>query len=132
MANTAYTKEYRTLKIVRQAFVKLKQCFSTLQYFRKPVVIEYYDHAIIRSITTHTEKSDQHWNLKIKVYLEVNPATKIWTGRVDLELTVDGPQKITIAKYERVPTSDKGTAEVDLNITISQVSTVLCSFIDYM
>lgn len=59
--------------------------------------------------------------MKVKVYLEVNKAKTIWTGRVNLELTVDGPQKITIAKYEQLPTNDKGTLELDLNMTISQV-----------
>lgn len=59
--------------------------------------------------------------MKIKVYLEVNKPKKIWAGRVDLELTVDGPQKITIAKYEQVPTSDKGTVELELNMTINRV-----------
>lgn len=100
----------------------IRSCYSvSSQYFRKPVIIEYYNYAIIRSITTHTEKTDQHWNLKVKIYLEVNKAKNIWTGRVDLELTVDGPQKITIARHEQVPINDKGTVELELNITISQV-----------
>lgn len=63
--------------------------------------------------------------MKVKVYLEVNKAKNIWIGRVDLELTVDGPQKITIAKYEQLPSNDKGTVELELNMTISQVTTTL-------
>lgn len=109
----------------------LKSRYSVLsQYFRKPVVIEYFNYAIIRSITTHTEKSDQHWNLKVKVYLEVNKAKSFWAGRVNLELTVDGPQKITIAKYEQIPINDKRTLiDLELNMTISQVGTLFSFFL---
>lgn len=73
-------------------------------------------------MTTHTRKDAQFWYLTIKAYLEANPKNHRWTGFIRAELTVEGPQKITLSRTVDVIVKSDGTAETELNMTISQVS----------
>ncbi|CAG4954197.1 unnamed protein product [Parnassius apollo] len=85
----------------------------------KPVFIELYDGAIIRSVTTHTEQKEQNWELRIVVHVESGTTKKHVTGYLSASLTVDGPQTIKIARKVDVVTRDDGTGELELNMTVS-------------
>ncbi|XP_049877970.1 beta-mannosidase [Pectinophora gossypiella] len=88
--------------------------------FWKPVAIEFYDRAIIRSVTTHTQKAGQFWYLTIKAYLEANPMNDRWTGLIRADLAVEGPQNISLTKSVDAIIKNDGSTEAELNLTISE------------
>ncbi|XP_014371911.2 beta-mannosidase [Papilio machaon] len=84
----------------------------------KPVYIELYDTAIIRSLTTHTEQNDQLWYLKILAHLESGTRAKRVEGYITAELFVEGHQSLNVAREISIMTRHDGTVEVELNITV--------------
>lgn len=98
---------------------------SFIKSFRKPAFIEFYDGAIIRSLTTHTEKKHGVWNLKIIAHLESKAKNKEIKGNINAILTVDGYQTIKIGKQLEINTRDDGTCEAQLNMSISEVGNKL-------
>ncbi|XP_060805160.1 beta-mannosidase [Amyelois transitella] len=86
----------------------------------RPAVLEFYNGAIIRSITTFTEKQNMKWHLKIKAYLESDRTRKHIVGYLSAAITVEGKQTITVGKDVDVQTRDDGTVEVDINMVLSE------------
>ncbi|XP_053614125.1 beta-mannosidase [Plodia interpunctella] len=88
----------------------------------KPVVLEFYNSAIIRSVTTRTENRDQKWHLNVKVYLESSRSSKQIEGRLFASMLVEGKQMISVGKDVAVQSKEDGTAEVDMEMSISENS----------
>ncbi|VVC90585.1 unnamed protein product [Leptidea sinapis] len=84
----------------------------------KPLTIELYNEAIIRSVTTHIDKNGSLWDLKIVAYLETR-STRI-KGYLTANLSVNAKQYVTIRNDVNVLARDDGTAEAGLNFTISE------------
>lgn len=90
--------------------------------FRKPVYIELYKGAIIRSVTTHIEKRDNKWDVRIKAYLESSMEVKRFEGYLSASIAADGDQSIKSGMDLVISTRSDGTAEAELNMTISEVT----------
>ncbi|XP_072929796.1 beta-mannosidase isoform X2 [Epargyreus clarus] len=86
----------------------------------KPASIEFYNGAIIRSLTTHTEKKDAAWVLKIVAYIESKAKNKEVNGYINAILPVDGYRTINIGRQLKINTRDDGTCEAELNMNISE------------
>ncbi|XP_068619181.1 beta-mannosidase [Battus philenor] len=84
----------------------------------KPVFIELYDTAIVRSVTTHLDLKDHIWDLRIVAHLESGTSTKRIQGYISAQLEVDAQQSIKIAKDVAVITRADGTAEIELNMSV--------------
>ncbi|CAH0728508.1 unnamed protein product, partial [Brenthis ino] len=81
--------------------------------------VEYFDGAVVRSITVHTRKEDKFWSLKVKVYLETGDHVKHIYGSLSLYLAVEGHQSFKIKKNINTTISD-GTYESDLELNVSE------------
>ncbi|CAB3249285.1 unnamed protein product [Arctia plantaginis] len=86
----------------------------------KPVYIEMYDSAIIRAITTHTNKYESTWNLKIKAYLETRLKSSEIKGTLVTSLQLEGKQTLKRWLEFNTFTRDDGTAEVDMDLPVSE------------
>ncbi|XP_059053179.1 beta-mannosidase [Achroia grisella] len=86
----------------------------------KPVIIEFYNGAIIRTVTTHTEKKNGEWKLNIVAYLESSKVIKQLDGYLSAKLSLEGHQEVKLGKDVNLATRDDGSVEVELNITISE------------
>ncbi|KAJ0173564.1 hypothetical protein K1T71_010713 [Dendrolimus kikuchii] len=86
----------------------------------KPVYLEFYNSAIIRSVTTHTVKKDGHWYLKITAHLESGQNRNQVQGFLSVAITVEGPQKITVGRNLDVNTRDDGKIEAEIEMTLSE------------
>ncbi|XP_013184621.2 beta-mannosidase-like [Amyelois transitella] len=86
----------------------------------QPATIEFYNGAIIRSVTTFTEKGDTKWRLKIKTYLESSLSTKQLEGHLSAVLSVEGRQTIRAQKEVNVHTKEDGTAELDIDMVVNE------------
>ncbi|XP_063539308.1 beta-mannosidase isoform X1 [Cydia strobilella] len=86
----------------------------------KPVYIEFYNSAIIRSMTSHAEKVGAHWDLKIVAHLESSRKRKQIGGRIRASIKVNGGQTLTVDRAFESTTRDDGTSEAELNMTISE------------
>ncbi|CAH2094683.1 unnamed protein product [Euphydryas editha] len=82
--------------------------------------LEFFNGAVIRSITTHTEKKDSTWFLKVKVYLETGEHIRHIKGYLSVYLSLEGHQTIKIGKYVDTKIKDEGTVEVELDMNISK------------
>uniref|UniRef100_A0A2A4JXF5 beta-mannosidase n=1 Tax=Heliothis virescens TaxID=7102 RepID=A0A2A4JXF5_HELVI len=85
----------------------------------RPVYIELYNGAIIRSVTTHISKVESYWNLKLKVYLESSQNKTVVAGVLSATLQLEGKQ--TLKKWTQVNemTAADGTLVVDLSMHIT-------------
>lgn len=76
-------------------------------------------------MTTHTEKMGDHWNLRIRAYLESSlNHKKTIKGYLSATLTADESQSIKVEREVKAKTRSDGTAVVDLNMTISEVRSI--------
>ncbi|XP_021186388.3 beta-mannosidase [Helicoverpa armigera] len=85
----------------------------------RPVYIELYNGAIIRSVTTHITKVGSKWNLRLKVYLESSQNRTLLAGVLSASLQVEGKQ--TLRKWTQVnaTTAADGTLVVELSLNVS-------------
>ncbi|XP_039757663.1 beta-mannosidase isoform X2 [Pararge aegeria] len=90
----------------------------------KPARIEFFNGAVIRSLTTQTEKNDTSWLLKTKVYLQTGETLKSIKGNLSVYLSVEGHQTLKVGKYLDISTRDDGTveAEIDMNISANVIT----------
>lgn len=89
--------------------------------FRKPVYIEIYNGAIIRSVTTHTNKVGTDWKLDIKVYLETSQKKTQISGVLGASLQVEGKQTLKTWTHVNASSKGDGTLVVDISMNISEV-----------
>lgn len=64
---------------------------------------------------------DKYWYLKLKVDLESKQMVKDIKGYLRVTVSVEGNQNITTGKMFEVSTESDGTAEVDLDVKLSEV-----------
>ncbi|KAG6455463.1 beta-mannosidase [Manduca sexta] len=88
--------------------------------FWKPVTIEFYNNIIMRSVTTHIEKDDAFWYIKITAHIESSRNKKDIKSYMSASLKLEGNQKYIIGKDLDINTNDDGTSKADLSMTISQ------------
>ncbi|KAH9639264.1 hypothetical protein HF086_014128 [Spodoptera exigua] len=86
----------------------------------KPVYIEAYNTAIIRSLTTHITKQKEEWALNIKAYLETSMRKTQITGMLSATLELEGKQ--TVKKWVPVyeTSQSDGTFVVELELKVSE------------
>ncbi|XP_045777070.1 beta-mannosidase [Maniola jurtina] len=85
----------------------------------RPARLEFFNGAVIRSLTTHTEKKDSSWSLRTKVYLQTGENIKRIKGNLSMYLSVEGHQTFKVGKYLDVATRDDGTVEAEIDMSIS-------------
>ncbi|KAM3960469.1 beta-mannosidase [Aphomia sociella] len=86
----------------------------------KPAVIEFYNGAMIRSVTTYSERKNGKWRLNITAYLESSQKSKHLEGYLSAKLLLDGHQDIKFGKDFNLVTREDGTVEAELDVTISE------------
>lgn len=86
----------------------------------KPAEVEFYNGAIIRSVSTYAERKNGKWKLNIKAYLESSQEYKQIDGYLSAKLLLEGNQDVKVGKDINVSIGEDGMAEVELNITISE------------
>ncbi|CAK1550482.1 unnamed protein product [Leptosia nina] len=84
----------------------------------KNVSIEFYNGAIIRTVTTHINRDKFHWYLKIVAHLESGVKKQKVKGYLSAKLSVNAHQSLTIGKHIELWTRDDGKIEAELNMTI--------------
>ncbi|XP_064073932.1 beta-mannosidase [Vanessa tameamea] len=84
------------------------------------VRLEFFNGAVIRSITTHTEKKDTIWFLTVKVYLDTSNNIRNISGYLSVYLSVEGHSTIKIGKNVDTQTNSDGTFDVELEMNISE------------
>ncbi|XP_035449572.2 beta-mannosidase [Spodoptera frugiperda] len=87
----------------------------------RPVYIEAYNSAIIRSVTTHITKKKEEWVLNIKTYFETSMKKTQITGILSATLELEG--KTTVKKWIPVYETSQtdGTFVVELEFKISEI-----------
>lgn len=90
--------------------------------FRKPVFIELYDTAIIRSVTVHTNIDNENWLLRIVAYLEFNKRKRVH-GYLTSSITMKNNHTIGTMMAIETNFTDTGSNEAELIMTISKVPT---------
>ncbi|KAI8424942.1 hypothetical protein MSG28_006854 [Choristoneura fumiferana] len=85
----------------------------------RPAYIEFYDTAIIRSVTIHTSKVNAHWLLRIIAHLESAKRRQVY-GYLTASINVDGNQTIKVGEYVEIDMREDGANEIELNMTISK------------
>ncbi|KOB66453.1 putative Mannosidase, beta A, lysosomal [Operophtera brumata] len=63
---------------------------------------------------------DQHWDVRIRSHLESSLHKKHIKGYLSATLSVDGNQSIKVEREVEIQARDDGSAEADLNMTISE------------
>ncbi|CAH2045199.1 unnamed protein product, partial [Iphiclides podalirius] len=84
----------------------------------KPVFLELYDGALIRSLSTRIEMKDLDWHLKVIAHVETGTKKKRLKGFLSASLEVDGGQSLMIGRDVEVVTRDDGTGEVELDMNV--------------
>ncbi|KAI8425277.1 hypothetical protein MSG28_007059 [Choristoneura fumiferana] len=85
----------------------------------KPVYIEVYNTAIIRSVTAHTSIVDDHWLLRIVAYLEFNKGKQVH-GYLTASISMNNNHTIGTMKVIETNLTDIGSNEAELNMTINK------------
>ncbi|XP_028033866.1 beta-mannosidase [Bombyx mandarina] len=86
----------------------------------KQAYIEFYNSLILRTVTTHIKKVDSHWQLRLLAYLESTKSNEILQAYFSASLQVEGGQTLVFGGDVDINTKEDKTAEVELNITISE------------
>ncbi|XP_022817754.1 beta-mannosidase [Spodoptera litura] len=91
----------------------------------RPVYIEAYNAAILRSVTTHITKKEEEWALVIKVYFETSMKKTQITGILSATLELEGKQTVKkwIPVYETSQTDGTFVVDLDLKVSENQVRT---------
>lgn len=84
-----------------------------------------YNGAVLRSVTTHTAKTGSMWQLKVRSHLESGLESSEINGILAIALKVEGGQTLKRWQSFNATTRSDGTTEVDVDISISEVSTNL-------
>jgi pyruvate/2-oxoglutarate dehydrogenase complex dihydrolipoamide dehydrogenase (E3) component len=110
----------RNKRIRLKAYKGLQK--SVNLFSRKSAEIKFYDTTIIRTVTTKTKKKDNKWILKIKTYLESSQKASNIAVHLEANMKVEGGQTILAAKDFSVTTSNDGTAVIEFDMVLSDVS----------
>ncbi|XP_041969439.1 beta-mannosidase [Aricia agestis] len=86
----------------------------------KPIFLEFRNSPVIRSLTTHIEKQDSTWHVRITAHFEGHGKSHHLTGFLSAILSVEGHQNVKIGRDLDTRTRNDGTAEVDMNMKISE------------
>ncbi|CAG9136855.1 unnamed protein product [Plutella xylostella] len=84
----------------------------------KSAFIEFYNSAVIRSVTTHITKEDKQWRLRVKVYLEM--AGREETGELGARLALGAQGAVTVAKQVTLVARGDGTADAEIDMIVSE------------
>ncbi|CAH0400553.1 unnamed protein product [Chilo suppressalis] len=85
----------------------------------KTAKINFFDDAVIRTVTTHTKKKDGFWVLDIKTYMESGYRAKTISVQIEARIKLEGDQSRTVARIHNVTTANDGSATINIQMILS-------------